>query len=43
MDKEEALKIELMKMRSDDGLLIEPHPFSEDDFDMSTPVAYEIL
>ncbi len=36
-------QIELMKMRSDDDLLIEPHPFSQDDFHMSNPVAYEIL
>lgn len=37
------LQIELMKMRTDDDLLIEPHPFSENDFNMSNPVVAEIL
>ena len=36
-------QIELMKMRSDDDLLIEPHPFSLNDFHSSNPVAFEIL
>lgn len=37
------LQIELMKMRTDDDLLIEPHPFSKVDFKMSNPVVSEIL
>ena len=37
------LQIELMKMRSDDDLLIEPHPFNKSDFNMSNPVAAEII
>ncbi len=37
------LQIELMKMRTDEDLLIEPHPFSLSDFDISNPVVSEIL
>ncbi len=36
-------QIELLKLRSDDDLLIEPHPFSIIDFNISNPVACEIL
>lgn len=37
------LQIELMKMRTDDDLLIEPHPFRVIDFQISNPVVSEIL
>lgn len=37
------LQIELLKMRTDEDLLIEPHPFSKDDFEISNPVVSEIL
>ncbi len=37
------MQIELMKMRTDDDLLIEPHPFIITDFNPSNPVASEIL
>jgi uncharacterized protein len=37
------LQIDLMKMRTDEDLLIEPHPFSEKDFEISNPVVSEIL
>lgn len=37
------LQIELMKMRTDDDLLIEPHPFRVIDFKISNPVVSEIL
>ena len=37
------LQIELMKMRSDDDLLIEPHPFKKSDFNISNPVVAEII
>lgn len=37
------LQIELMKMRSDDDLLIEPHPFNKSDFNLSNPVVAEII
>jgi predicted nucleotidyltransferase len=37
------LQIELMNMRSDDDLLIEPHPFKKSDFNNSNPVVAEIL
>lgn len=36
-------QIELMKMRTDDDLLIEPHPFSLSDFNTSDPMVSEIL
>ncbi len=37
------LQIELMKMRSDNDLLIEPHPFKKSDFNISNPVVAEII
>ena len=37
------MQIELMKMRTDDDLLIEPHPFIKTDFNTSNPVVSEIL
>ncbi|MBU0763385.1 MAG: nucleotidyltransferase domain-containing protein [Bacteroidetes bacterium] len=37
------LQIELMQMRSDDDLLIEPHPFKVTDFDVSNPIVAEII
>lgn len=37
------LQIDLLKMRTDDDLLIEPHPFSQKDFEISNPVVSEIL
>jgi predicted nucleotidyltransferase len=36
-------QIELMKMRTDDDLMIEPHPFSLSDFQIANPVVSEIL
>ncbi len=36
------LQIQLMQLRSDDDLLIEPHPFKISDFDISNPVVAEI-
>ena len=37
------LQIELMKLRTDDDLMIEPHPFRLSDFKTSNPVVYEIM
>ena len=37
------MQIELMKMRSDDDLLIEPHPFKKTDFHISNPIVAEII
>ena len=37
------MQIELMKMRTDDDLMIEPHPFSLSDFQPLNPVVSEIL
>ena len=37
------MQIELMKMRRDEDLLIEPHPFILSDFNPSNPVVSEIL
>ncbi len=37
------MQIELLKMRTDDDLLIEPHPFIMSDFNISNPVVSEIL
>lgn len=37
------LQIQLMQLRSDDDLLIEPHPFKISDFQMSNPVVAEIM
>jgi predicted nucleotidyltransferase len=36
-------QIELMKLRTDDDLFIEPHPFAINDFQASNPMVYEIL
>jgi len=36
-------QIDLMKMRSDDDLLIEPHPFTKNDFQLSNPIVSEIM
>lgn len=37
------LQIELLKLRSDDDLMIEPHPFRLSDFNISNPFVSEIL
>ena len=37
------LQIELMIMRTDDELIIEPHPFRLSDFEKSDPIVHEIL
>jgi len=37
------LQIDLMKIRTDDDLLIEPHPFRINDFNISNPIVSEIL
>ena len=37
------LQIELMKLRTDNDLLIEPHPFRAIDFQISNPVVSEIM
>jgi uncharacterized protein len=37
------LQIELMQLRSDDDLLIEPHPFKKIDFQVSNPIVAEII
>lgn len=37
------MQIELMKMRTDEDLMIEPHPFRLSDFQDSNPIAIEIL
>lgn len=37
------MQIELMCLRDDDDLLIEPHPFSKSDFNTTNPVVAEIL
>jgi predicted nucleotidyltransferase len=36
------LQIQLMQMRTDDDLLIEPHPFKISDFNISNPLVAEI-
>ena len=36
-------QIELMIMRTDDELIIEPHPFILSDFKKSNPVVHEII
>ena len=36
-------QIELMKLRRDIDLRIEPHPFREEDFEIDDPVVYEIM
>lgn len=37
------MQIELMSLRTDDDLLIEPHPFETSDFNATNPVVAEIL
>lgn len=37
------VQIDLMQMRTDDDLLIEPHPFRKEDFNLNNPVVAEIL
>ncbi|MFP4448867.1 MAG: nucleotidyltransferase family protein [Bacteroidales bacterium] len=37
------IQVELMKLRTDDDLLIEPHPFDSSDFSPSDPTISEIL
>ena len=37
------IQADLMQMRSDDDLLIEPHPFIKTDFHVSNPMVAEIL
>ena len=37
------LQVELMQIRSDDDLIIEPHPFTIEGFNQSNPMASEIL
>ncbi|MFW6103638.1 MAG: nucleotidyltransferase family protein [Bacteroidota bacterium] len=36
-------QVELLKLRTDEDLLIEPHPFEISDFSSSNPIASEIL
>src|SRR6056297_2003614 len=36
------LQIQLMQMRTDEDLLIEPHPFKISDFNISNPMVEEI-
>lgn len=37
------MQVELMKLRRKFDTRIEPHPFSEDDFNESNPLAHEIM
>jgi uncharacterized protein len=37
------IQLELMRLRRNIDSRIEPHPFRESDFDMSNPMAYEII
>ncbi len=37
------VQIDLMQMRTDDDLLIEPHPFRKEDFNINNPIVAEIL
>lgn len=37
------MQVELMCLRGDNDLLIEPHPFTLSDFNLSNPVVAEIL
>jgi predicted nucleotidyltransferase len=37
------MQIELMKMRTDDILMIEPHPFVKKDFNSFDPIVSEIM
>ena len=37
------IQIDLMQTRTDEDLIIEPHPFKKEDFDLNNPVVAEIL
>lgn len=37
------VQIDLLQIRTDEDLLIEPHPFRKEDFNTSNPVVAEIL
>ncbi len=37
------MQIKLLRLRTNDDVLIEPHPFQLADFNLSNPVVYEIL
>jgi len=37
------VQIDLMQMRTDEDLLIEPHPFRKEDFNINNPIVAEIL
>ena len=37
------VQIDLMQMRTDENLSIEPHPFRKEDFNINNPIAAEIL
>ena len=37
------MQIELLCLRSDDDLLIEPHPFTVTDFEITNPMVAEIM
>ncbi len=37
------VQIDLMQMRTDEDLSIEPHPFKKEDFNLNNPVVAEIL
>ena len=37
------MQVELLCLRTDDDLLIEPHPFSKSDFNITNPFVAEIL
>jgi len=43
IDDKFETQVELLKLRTDEDLLIEPHPFDISDFTSSNPVASEIL
>ena len=38
-----SAQVELMKLRRNFDLRIEPHPFNESDFSIQNPLVYEIL
>jgi predicted nucleotidyltransferase len=37
------MQIKLLQLRSEDDLIIEPHPFLKKDFNLSNPMAAEVL
>jgi uncharacterized protein len=43
MDDAIEMQVELMCLRGDNDLMIEPHPFSHSDFNLSNPVVAEII